>query len=613
MNKKKKKRVPEKPGITDRFAYFIDSYSYQLLIAILSLALVLRLLALLSLKESIYFDFLLWDERLYHSWAEKIANGTFQSSSVYEMAPLPAYFMAFIYRLFSPDIIYIRIVNIILGVLTCYLIYLIGKELANRSIGLLACLLACLYKPFIFYSIVPLKTSLSVFLFASTCYLLIALLGKTSMIKVLLLGIAIGLVNNVRPNCLVLVPIILVFLIWNAYRERYSFKIFTATIVLYVAGLVIVQSPFMIRNYMVAGETSTTPSQSGFNLFMCNNLQYGYPVPFASTAPAEMGIQFTIEASRRVGKKFSPREASQYWTNEVVRMAMERPGAFTMKQAKKLFSFFNWFERGDHYHIGFISDYVKLFKFPFLGLWLILPFGMTGMILNMFRSRKSFALSVIFIIYALTLVAFFTNIRVRLPLLVILIPFAILGLRDLRIYIKGGQSKRAIIYSVILLVFVVVEFLPVRDTKDMTAYLNTHAIILNSKGVEHEATQYWEKSSKLEKHYSAFANISLAGKYYSMGDIRKALDYLNKISDDSFAASQKYDMIGDMMVRLKQPDRAVKAYEKSLEINSGLRNTRLKLVRILWKIDKQKALEENDKFEYINSFYNLYGAKRKRG
>ena len=119
----------------DRLVGISDRYPHQLLSAILFLALILRVLALLSLKESIYFDFLLWDERLYHSWAVKIANGTFQSSSVYEMAPLPAYFMAFIYKLFSPNVIYIRIVNIVFGVLTCYLIYLIGKEMTNRITG----------------------------------------------------------------------------------------------------------------------------------------------------------------------------------------------------------------------------------------------------------------------------------------------------------------------------------------------------------------------------------------------------------------------------------------------------------------------------------------------
>jgi len=55
-----------------------------------------------SLKGTIYFDYLMYDERLYHEWAKALAEGTFKSSSVYEMAPLPAYFMALIYRLYRP-------------------------------------------------------------------------------------------------------------------------------------------------------------------------------------------------------------------------------------------------------------------------------------------------------------------------------------------------------------------------------------------------------------------------------------------------------------------------------------------------------------------------------
>jgi len=74
------------------------------------------------------------------------ANGTFRSSAVYEMPPFPAYLNAFVYWPFSPDIFYIRVMNIVFGVLTCFLIYLIGKELVNRLTGLAACLIACLYK-----------------------------------------------------------------------------------------------------------------------------------------------------------------------------------------------------------------------------------------------------------------------------------------------------------------------------------------------------------------------------------------------------------------------------------------------------------------------------------
>jgi len=604
---KKKKKAPAKPKFTEKPGVFSDRYFYLLLSAILFLALVLRIAALLDLSNSVYFDFLLWDERVYHTWAVKIANGTYQSSSVYEMAPLPAYLMAFIYKIFSPDILYIRILNIFFGVLTCYLVYLIGKEMANRKIGLIACLIACLYKPFIFYSIVPLKTSLSVFLFASTVYFFVAILNKNSLVKVLLLGIAIGLANNVRPNCAVLIPLIPLLIIWNMYKGRSSLKILTTTLILYVAGLSMALSPFMIRNYLVAGESAPTPSQSGFNLYMCNNLQYTYPLPFASTSPFEQGIQFTIEASRRVGKKLSPGEASSYWTNEVIKTALEQPAAFTWRICKKTLGIFNRFERGDHYHIGFVSDFVKFFKIPFFALWLILLFGMAGMAVNMFGSRKLLALSAIFFIYTSTLILFFTNVRVRLPLLVILIPFAVIGVNNLLSYIREKQSKKLGIYMGITLAFLVIEFLPVRDTDDMTAYYNTHAIILNSKGLEDQAMRYWENSSQTNKHYSPFANLSLAGKYYAKGNIQKALHYLDKISDDSFAAAAKYEMIGDMMVHQRKTEKAITAYEKSLEINSGQRRPRSKLVKIYWNIDKQKAWEEYDKLEYISSFYDLYG------
>jgi predicted membrane-bound mannosyltransferase len=147
------------------------------LFGIIACGLIIRIIALMDLKTTIYTDFLLWDERIYHYWAKAIAEGAFQLNSVYEFAPLPAYIMAVIYRIFSPDVFYIRILNIVFGTLTCFVVYLIGRELMNRRAALLACIIACIYKPFIFYSIVPLKESLALLLFALMCYLLIKVIS----------------------------------------------------------------------------------------------------------------------------------------------------------------------------------------------------------------------------------------------------------------------------------------------------------------------------------------------------------------------------------------------------------------------------------------------------
>ena len=340
---------------TDRLPYLPYKYSHFFLPAILILALILRVIALLDLSNSVYFDFLLLDERVYHTWAIKITKGTFQSPSFYGFAPFPAYLMALVYKLFSPDILYIRIMNIIFGVLTCYLIYFIGKEFADRTTGLIACLIAALYKPFIFYSIVPLKTALSVFLFALTIYLFVAILNRHSIIKTFLLGMAIGLMLNVRPNCVVIIPLLPLPILWTIYKGRTSLKVLAVTLVLYAVGLSISISPFTIRDYRVSGEFKLTTRQSGFALYMGNNLEnpepYFRPVPFAFPSPFVQGAQLIIEASKRVGKKLSAREASSYWTHQVIRSAMESPAAFIWKIFQKTLVLFNRFEAGDYYSI----------------------------------------------------------------------------------------------------------------------------------------------------------------------------------------------------------------------------------------------------------------------
>jgi 4-amino-4-deoxy-L-arabinose transferase-like glycosyltransferase len=602
---KKEKDGPEvlESGFGRKLESLCDRRFYPLLSAILLMALAVRILALLSLKGSPYFDFLLWDERLYHVWAGKIVDGTFKASHVYPFSPLPAYFIAFIYKVLGKDILLIRVTNIILGVLTCHLVYLIGKELSGRMVGLISCLVAALYEPFIFYSIVPLKTCLSVFLFALTTYLFLSVMNRHSMTKVALLGGAIGLLINVRPNFAVIFPVMPLFILWNLYSSRSRVRVHAQTLLLYVLGMYVSLSPFLIRNYMVAGRLALTTPQTGINLYMSNKVPRPGPAPFAITSPFEQSTQYVIEASRRVGRKLSQREASNYWRDEVIKIALEHPLTFIQRLFLKGLVFFNRAEQGDHYHIGFVSDFVKFFKLPLMTFWMVLPLGMAGMITRLWKDRKSLALAAVFFLYGSTLVAFFTTTRLRIPMVIILIPFAVKGLYDLLSHVKNKRRKGISIYGAVAAVFIVVEFIPVWGTRDMTAYYNTHAIVINAAGRTQEAIQYWERSSEMDGRYSDFADLALASVYWKKRDAKQTVHYLNKIADDSYAAALKYELIGDMLVHVKQGKRAIASYEKSLEINSGLRRARAKLIRLYRNVDPERASEEYEKLQYISSFY----------
>ncbi|MDD5344528.1 MAG: glycosyltransferase family 39 protein, partial [Smithella sp.] len=597
----KKSNVSSESNLPDN--KFVDSVF--LLFLIIAFGLIIRIIALTNLSTTIYADFLLWDERIYHNWAKAIAEGTFQSQSVYEFAPLPAYIMAAVYRIFSPDILYIRILNIIFGTLTCFIVYLIARELINRKVALLACIIACIYKPFIFYSIVPLKESLALLLFAWMSYLLIKVIrqeasepkdeNRQNILRIGLLGLAVGMLLNVRPNAVVLVPVLILPVIWYGFRDKLSWKHLSGYTAVYVLGLSIALAPFVIRNYVVAGKPALTTTQSGFNLYLGNNINnpdpYYRPVPFASSSPFEQGIQFTIEASRRAGKKLTSSEASDYWTKETIRQALDNPAVFMGKVGQKILVFVNRFEACDHYDIDFLSDYAKFFKIPFPGFWIIFPLSMLGMLTD-WKNRKTKALSMVLLFYGATLIIFFANGRYRLPMLAVLIPFAASGISqlyaDFSKKLSGLLAKRAAICGM----FLIVAFLPVRATDDTTAYYNTHAIILSSKGYINEAILYWQKSSEMNKPFSDFANLSLAHQYFRRGLVQQGNSYLDKIRDDSFAAAQKYQILGDFFTSRNDYNAAVSAYEKSISINSGQILPRRKMINIYKIHDQQKEQEE---------------------
>lgn len=578
--------------------------------ALLLLAFVVRLLALVGLKGTIYYDFPLYDEQVYHAIAEKMVEGTYESSAVYEYSPLPIYLMALVYKLFSPDIAHIRVMNVFLGVAACGVFYLVGKEMAGRRVGLLSCLVAALYKPLIFYSAVPLKTSLAVLLFALVIWLLLLALKKPGPIVVLLLGMMAGLLLNVRPNAVLLAPLLPLLVLWGVYRGGYSRKVFCTTLGLYLCGLALSLSPFIVRNYLVAGRLALTTTQTGQILYYGNNLEspdpYYKPLPFATSAPKVQGVQFTIEASRRTGKTLSHQEASRYWTREVIRMCWENPLAYAKKLSLKILALFNRFEFGDHYHVGFMERFVPFLGLPFLPFWMILPLGMAGMLTSLRGSGKFPSLALVFLVYSSTLVVFFTGTRLRLPLLVLLIPFAVIGSLRVLEAVRARRTREVRGCLLLAAAFFVVQFLPIPGAGDMSAYYNTHALILRAQGRLDEAVPYWEQSSRLREPFSAYANLSLANTWMRRGDRNRAKAYLYEIPDDSFAAAHKHNLLGDLLAAEGKLDRAIKAYRQSLQINSGYLATRTKLIRVLRTVDPRRAAAESEEYERINAFYNLY-------
>ena len=107
----------------------------------------------------------------------------------------------------------------------------------------------------------------------------------------------------------------------------------------------------------------------------------------------------------------------------------------------------------------------------------------------------------------------------------------------------------------------------------------------------------------MKRPYSAYANLSLAAFHYSKGDGEKGSRYLDKISDASFAAAGKYELLGDGYVKQGLTGEAIAAYERSLRINSGQIKPRSKLIRLYGIRSPELVQEARKDLAYIKSFY----------
>jgi len=587
------------------------SFKYTLLILFLIFgsALMIRFTALRSLSETPYLNFLMPDEAVYDHWAKEIANNTYTPQTPYEFSPLPAYVMAVTYYVFGADIFHVRTLNILLGSFTCVVIALIAASLGDWPAGLLAGLVAAAYKPFILYSVVPLKTSLSLFLFSLIIYQFLLFLNRASLLRVALLGVLISLAYNVRGNYLVLAPVVGIAVALRFRGEKPSWSHVSAPLAIFLAAFTLAQAPFTIRNYFISNEFVLSTTQSGFNFYLGNNLRnpspYYLPVAFASPSPFEQGVQFTIEASRRTGHDLTAQQASSFWYREALCETNENPTFALHRLALKLLAVFNYNEAADHYDTEFMTSLITPFRWPLFHFAIVWPLGLAGLLLGAALHNKGMQwLTVIFLSYTMTLLAFYVSSRYHVPLMVIVIPCMAAALRQIILAVRQPGNRRILFfYACTTLLFAALQLLPIPGAGDKTAYINFHAAALKSAGRLPEALALWQQSAMHNGTYSDFARLVLADHYVDQADPTASVRSLNQIPDNSFAAAYKYSALGDLYKAKRQYTEALACYNESLSLNSGQLGTRRKLINILANLQSPQAPSQIAMFHHIRSFY----------
>jgi 4-amino-4-deoxy-L-arabinose transferase-like glycosyltransferase len=142
---------------------------------------------------------------------------------------------------------YIRVLQLILDVLMCLLVYATGKKVFGERTGLLAALLYACFIPGIELVVRPHRDIWVTFLFITTVYQLASLNeNRNALWRILSIGIATGIVAWMRSTVLLFVILLIpIFLITRQRNEALRFSL------LLFAGFVLTFSPLIVRNYVV--------------------------------------------------------------------------------------------------------------------------------------------------------------------------------------------------------------------------------------------------------------------------------------------------------------------------------------------------------------------------
>ncbi|MBB6049478.1 tetratricopeptide repeat protein [Armatimonas rosea] len=367
-------------------------------------------------------------DALYHSLQAHALAHRQAPAEPYFRAPLYLWLLSGVYATLGEGPWAPRLVQLVVGSGSVLLLYLLGERLFRPCVAFLAAVSMALYGPLV-YNNLELHTPVVEVFF--TLAALTALVRSGVGLKgVALAGGLAGLAALARPNALVLLPLGL----WYLWQTRRPWR----ALVLFVVLALLPPLAVTLRNARVSGDPVFIASQGGINLYLGNRAHADGFTPstpqryrFDSAYEDSVALYGQRAAEEALGKRLRPSEVSRYWVGQTLRWWQAHPRealALTLKKAILTLSSVE-IRNNTGYHYIREAWVPLLWLAPFGFAWAG-PLGGVGLFLALRRhpQRAAIQLLVGFLgLYFLSIVVFFAADRFRLPLVPLLLLFAVEG------------------------------------------------------------------------------------------------------------------------------------------------------------------------------------------
>jgi len=369
-------------------------------------ALVVRVLYVLSVHDAYFFHRLQTEPLRYSQWATLILAHR-PPAPPFDEPPGYPYFVAATYAVFGRNVTAVALVQTVIDAATCALVALVGRRWFGPRVGFIAGVLAAFYGPLVYFTgeVEP----ATVFVFT----VMLAIAAASAGVGSLLVGSLWALSTVVRAEIFVALPIVLGDA-WRRGRGRAVAGV--------AAPVALLLAIFVGLNAAHAKEPILFTTGGGLNLWLGNNPRADGVTPFISDAlaPTMTAVSRRATDAAQADAIFA-RKALARW-----RRAPREAAALAWKKFV-----WTWTDRElpNTADIDWQTAHSWLFRsrvFP-LPLGAILPFAVAGAFFLRRRWSHVPLLLAPLAIAVVTSVVFFTNARFRLVMVPSLVLLAAVG------------------------------------------------------------------------------------------------------------------------------------------------------------------------------------------
>ncbi len=362
---------------------------------------------------------LIADSQYYEFYARAIASGEWRPVTPYFLAPLYAYVMGALYAITGPSLMAVKILQCLLGAVSCVLVHAIGRRVFDARVGAVAGAALALYGLHVFYSGVILPTVLVVFLNLLFLWCAIDSGDRPSPGRLAGAGVVLGLAVAAKPNAILMLPAAAIALLlvdrsrdWRRWGIRCAI-LFAAT------GITI--SPFIAHNYAVSGELVFMTTTSGRNLLKGNGPEatgtHVFLSPETRGTPLARYLDDDVDPVAAV-------EESRRMSAETRRYMAEHPGATASLWWTKLVLWFSATELPIRDHFEFAKRYSGWLSAAFVSFGWAVPLALAGLAFAWRSHPRSLFLYGALAAQLASFLPLFVLARYRLVAVACLLPFA---------------------------------------------------------------------------------------------------------------------------------------------------------------------------------------------